>query len=47
MVIITDPHIKVDPKYRVWNKANEMDLRIDEEGSMVSIFVKTATLDSF
>jgi hypothetical protein len=41
LVIITDPHIKVDPAYRVYVVGQDKELKDDTDGVFQSIFVKT------
>ena len=40
LVIITDPHIKIDPDYFVWKEGTDLDLTREEDTTINSIFVK-------
>ncbi|TNV84333.1 hypothetical protein FGO68_gene5628 [Halteria grandinella] len=47
LVIITDPHIKKDEEYSVWQKGDEFDLTVDSNDQITNIFVKNSSLQPF
>ena len=47
LVIIVDPHIKVDEEYAVWKKGTELDLTWNDDKTFNSIFVKNTSIQAF
>jgi hypothetical protein len=43
LVVITDPHIKVDNKFKVYSEGLALHGKTDEEGSYNSIFISERT----
>ena len=44
LVIITDPHIKVDKEYFVWSEGTDLDGTYNPDGTINSIFVKSLSM---
>lgn len=47
LVIITDPHIKVDEDFFVWSDGTDLDGTLDHEGRLCNTFVKDVDLEPF
>lgn len=47
LVIITDPHIKIDEDYFVYNEGIQLDMTANDDHSINSIFVKDKLMQPF
>jgi mannosyl-oligosaccharide alpha-1,3-glucosidase len=49
VVIITDPHIKMDDEYRVYKKGKDLDLKPDRENPEIfnNIYIKSKLMIPF
>ena len=47
LVIITDPHIKVDNNYFVWSEGNKLDMTENPDGTFNNIFIKNMQIEIF
>jgi hypothetical protein len=47
MVVITDPHIKINKTYDVFVQGVKKDKTTNEDGTVNSIFVKSRNLEIF
>jgi alpha-glucosidase (family GH31 glycosyl hydrolase) len=47
LVIITDPHIKVDEDFFVWAEGTALDGTIDKQSRLCNTFVKDVDLEPF
>jgi alpha-glucosidase (family GH31 glycosyl hydrolase) len=47
LVIITDPHIKVDPAFRVYVMGQALEMKDDDEGVFWNVFIKNKQMTQY